>query len=719
MRVLLPQINLLQGVFFTIPELLKGAQVRPSSPLAATVSAKPIPLSPASSSIPNRLAVSTEYREIHVYQQGGLGVVCKAIDRRLNREVAVKIIRDSHRNDPDAIQRFQAEAEITGRLDHPGIAPIYGHGWTSDGVPFYAMKFVEGRDLGEAIEAFFSQVTPSFDDLEFVRLLTSFMSVCRTIGFAHGRGIIHRDIKPQNIRIGQFHETIVLDWGLAVSMDRKHAIRDGEPSILVLANGANPAPPRGGTPGYMSPEQLSGSIVTPASDIYSLGAVLYRILTGQATLSTRTPETTLEALTAGGFPTPRELQPGLPRPLEAICLKALSLQPSERYESAQEMASDVERFLSGQSVSCYHETPYERCGRWIRHHQAWARHIALGLVTIAIASVLLMLATWRLAANREQQLLQAETQRNEATAAREDALLEKRRSLVLASRLAARSIAAEIELRGAMLREEARSSNLRKWVAAWNSDPGNSEPMSQIKEWLKDRFLARAADNLPTSTWNIQGVDGTQLGRVATRDADGGSASLGKSFRYRDYFHALGQDLDPASAEAALAQPHRYDVHVSSVFVSTNTAIPSVSFSTPIHEEADHSPESQVIGIFASTVHLNRMDLLPGATLVDLRPNVINGQRLEGVVLRHGKLDANRSKQQSWYTLSAEDLARIRTFLAERPRRFESLANFVDDPLVEIVDPITETKVHVAVAPVILANQPDHNQVGWVVLMQP
>lgn len=690
-----------------------------SSTLATTVSAAPVPFRPAPASIPARLAVATEYRQIEVYQEGGLGVVCKAIDRQLNREVAVKLIRDSHRNDPDAIRRFQAEAEITGRLDHPGIAPIYGHGQTSDGVPFYSMKFVEGRDLGEAIEAFFSQVTPSYDDLEFTRLLTSFMSVCRTIGFAHGRGIIHRDIKPQNIRIGIFHETIVLDWGLAVPMERKHAYRDGDPSILRLADGANPAPAAGGTPAYMSPEQLAGSTVTPASDIYSLGAVLYRILTGQPTLKARTPEATLEALIECGFPAPRELQPGLPRPLEAICLKALSLQPNDRYESAQEMAADVERFLSGQAVTCYQETPYERCGRWIRHHQAWARHLALGLVAIAIASVLLTLATWRLATNRDQQRRHAEMQRNEATMAREDALLEKRRSLVLASRLAARSIAAEIELRGAMLREEARSSNLRKWLAAWNSEPGKSELMSRINDWLKDRFLARAADNLPTSTWNIQSVDGTQLARVATRDADGGSASLGKNFRYRDYFHALGQDLDPASPEAAIAQPHRYDVHVSSVFVSTNTAIPSVSFSTPIHEESDQQLESRVIGIFASTVHLSRMDLLPGAILVDLRPNVINGHRLEGVVLRHGKLDANRAQPRSWYTLSAEDVSRIRSFLDERPRRFESLSNFVDDPLVEIVDPITETKVQVAVAPVILANQPDHNQVGWVVLMQP
>ena len=206
------------------------------------MSAAPVPFRPAPASIPARLAVATEYRQIEVYQEGGLGVVCKAIDRQLNREVAVKLIRDSHRNDPDAIRRFQAEAEITGRLDHPGIAPIYGHGQTSDGVPFYSMKFVEGRDLGEAIEAFFSQVTPSYDDLEFTRLLTSFMSVCRTIGFAHGRGIIHRDIKPQNIRIGIFHETIVLDWGLAVPMERKHAYRDGDPSILRLADGALACP---------------------------------------------------------------------------------------------------------------------------------------------------------------------------------------------------------------------------------------------------------------------------------------------------------------------------------------------------------------------------------------------------------------------------------------------------------------------------------------------
>jgi hypothetical protein len=682
------------------------------------LSAQPIPLKTVRPDLPTRLAVSTEYRQIHLYQQGGLGVVCKAIDRQLNREVAVKFIRDTHRNDPEAIQRFQAEAEITGRLDHPGIAPVYAQGSTSDGLPFYSMKFVDGRDLDEAIDAFFAQATPNYDDLEFVRLLTCFMSVCRTIGFAHGRGIIHRDIKPQNIRIGKFQETIVLDWGLAVPMERQHKPR-GDQSTLSLSSGVTPTTGRVGTPAYMSPEQLSGLAATPASDIYSLGAVLYRILTGQSTLSALDSDKSMEGLIECRYPSPRDLQPGLPRPLEAICLKAMAPQPRDRYESPQELAADVEKFLSGQAVSCYQETPYERCGRWIRHHQAWARHLALGLVTIAIASFLLALATWRLAANREQQRLQAETQRNEATAAREEAFAEKRRSLVLASRLAARSIAAEIELRGAMLREEARSSKLREWVAAWNASPGDEETMARINGWLKDRFLARVAETLPTSTWNVQSESGIQLGRVATRDADGGSGSLGKSFRYRDYFHALGQDLDPASTDALTAKPHRYDVHVSSVFVSTNTSVPSVSFSTPIFNESEDPAESQVIGVFGSSVHLNRMDLLPGAILVDLRPTVIDGQRSEGVVLRHGELDAKQSKDRPWYTLAPDDLSRIRDFLAERPRRFDSLANFVDDPLVEIVDPVTGTKVEVAVAPVVLANQPQHNQVGWVVLMQP
>ncbi len=669
--------------------------------------------------LPESLVASSEYLQIRKYQQGGLGVVCRALDRQLNREVAVKFIRNQHLQDPEAVQRFLAEAEITGRLDHPGIAPVYAHGRSAEGHPFYSMRFVEGRDLNQEIDRFYAEPIPNYDGVEFAKLLTAFVSVCNTIAFAHSRGIVHRDIKPQNIRIGRFHETIVLDWGLAVSVERESAHRIGDESTLLLANAVYGSSRSGGTPAYMSPEQLSGLAASPASDIYSLGAVLYRITTGRSTWETLPGSATLEALIEGRFATPHELQPLLPKPLEAICRKAIAQQAKDRFSTAIELASEIERFMSGQPVTCYRETPYERCGRWIRHHQAWARHIAFALVAVAIGSTLLAVATSRLAASREAERQIAEAQRNEASVAREEALLSKRRATVLAAHLAARSIATEIELRGAILREESLSPPLRKWVSDWNANPGDEAAKNAVNQWLRDRFLARVTDSLPTSTWNVQSRDGTQLGRVATRDADGSASSLGKSYRYRDYFHGLGRDLDPSSTEAAQALPHRYDVHVSTIFVSTNTSIPSVSFSTPIFNENTSLEDNEVIGILASTVHVSKLDLLRGAILVDLRKTLLDSQSYEGLVLRHRLLSSDASRRNTWYSLSSIDLEQVRDWIAVHPQRLQSLSDATDDQLLKIVDPLTLKEIEVAVAPVVLANLPDHNQVGWAVLMQP
>ncbi len=224
----------------------------------------------------------TDFEILQHHQEGGLGIVYRALDKSLNREVALKVIRGKGVNDPETRAQFEREIEITGRLEHPGIAPVYARGLSPEGNPFYAMRFVDGHDLSEEIDTFYETAKPDYANVDFHRLLNTLISVCQTVAYAHGRGVIHRDIKPLNIRIGKFSETILLDWGLATIVERSDQMRSHDESTLILSSRSSSSA-SGGTPAYMSPEQLSGLSASPASDVYSLGAVLYRILTGKST----------------------------------------------------------------------------------------------------------------------------------------------------------------------------------------------------------------------------------------------------------------------------------------------------------------------------------------------------------------------------------------------------------------------------------------------------
>ncbi len=159
------------------------------------------------------------YRILRPHARGGLGAVFVALDTELNREVALKQILDHHADDPVSRQRFLIEAEVTGGLEHPGIVPVYGLGTYADGRPYYAMRFIKGESLKEAIERFHADASlarePGRRSLELRKLLRRFIDVCNAIDYAHSRGVLHRDIKPGNIIVGQHGETLVVDWGLA------------------------------------------------------------------------------------------------------------------------------------------------------------------------------------------------------------------------------------------------------------------------------------------------------------------------------------------------------------------------------------------------------------------------------------------------------------------------------------------------------------------------
>jgi WD40 repeat protein/serine/threonine protein kinase len=296
------------------------------------------------------------FRLLNWHASGGLGDVFVAHDEELHREVAFKQIQDRFADDPSSRARFLREAKITGGLEHPGIVPVYGLGTHPDGRPFYAMRFIRGESLKEAIKRFHQAREPGDQSggrsLEFRKLLGRFVAVCNAIGYAHSRGVLHRDLKPDNIMLGKYGETLVVDWGVAKPFARpESAAESGEKTL------PPPSPPfdsgtvQGeviGTPRYMSPEQAAGchDQLGPACDVYSLGATLYCLLTGKPPFPSSNVPEILSKVQRGEFPSPREVNPWVPPALETVCLKAMALRPEDRHLSPVALAEDIQGWLA-------------------------------------------------------------------------------------------------------------------------------------------------------------------------------------------------------------------------------------------------------------------------------------------------------------------------------------------------------------------------------------
>ena len=371
---------------------------------------------------PGLAILGDRYSIVKTHARGGLGQVYEAKDNEVGRRVAIKEVRSEYFQDSESQERLLREARITGRLEHPGIIPVFSIGANDLGNPFYSMRFVEGHSLLEAIKQFFRPTTgPETDDhdkppstsgpfvwetssstdsepdkqpgavtklnakafrgLKFKQLLGRFVYACRAIQYAHSRGVLHRDLKPSNIMLGQHGETLVVDWGLAKDM-----LVNGAESIspvLVQSNSEEDTFQTNqgtvfGTPGYVSPEQASGQLdaLTPASDVFSLGASLFHLLTGH-----RPEQDSPTSL--------RSLQPGIPQPLVAICNDAMALDPAERYDSAGSLADDLERWLADEPVSAYRESIFKRSQRWSRNNRSLANTLIGAACLILIAATII------------------------------------------------------------------------------------------------------------------------------------------------------------------------------------------------------------------------------------------------------------------------------------------------------------------------------------------
>jgi serine/threonine-protein kinase len=327
-------------------------------------------------------------KEPRFHARGGLGEVFVVCEKELDRQVALKRIR------PDRFhgrvrERFLREAAIMARLQHPGIVPIHALGEDGEG-PFYTMPFIEGETLQEAIHKLHENEAgqdPSRRGLALKNLLRRFITVCDTMAYAHDQGVVHRDLKPSNIMLGPYGETFVMDWGLA-----KRYIGESDEADP-LDELPDPSPSPGdltaigavlGTPQYMSPEQDSGRPVGRASDLYSLGVILYAILTSKSPYHESPPSDPLKPVREAALVPPRQHDANVPRALEAICLRAMAAQPLDRYATARDLGEDVARWLADEPVSAYRDGISARLGRWARRHRASVQAAALALLVIAV-----------------------------------------------------------------------------------------------------------------------------------------------------------------------------------------------------------------------------------------------------------------------------------------------------------------------------------------------
>jgi tRNA A-37 threonylcarbamoyl transferase component Bud32 len=328
------------------------------------------------------------YRILRPHARGGLGEVLVAHDEALNREVAIKAIAGPWADNSEVRARFLREAEITAGLEHPGVVPIYSLGQYRDGRVFYAMRFIRGNSLQDAINRF-HRAGPEEWVLALRQLVLQFVYVCNTVAYAHSRGILHRDIKPTNIMVGRFGETLLMDWGLAVPFTLPRAREAVLTEDLPLRLSTGVAEETGhaiGTPSFMSPEQAAGRLdmLGPTTDVYSLGVTLYVLLTGKTPISGPGVAEVLERVRLGEFPRPRRVNRLVPRALETICLKAMALNPQDRYASAAALATDLQHWLADEPVPAWRGAWYERFLHWMRRRPLLVQVVVTVLIITAV-----------------------------------------------------------------------------------------------------------------------------------------------------------------------------------------------------------------------------------------------------------------------------------------------------------------------------------------------
>ncbi len=312
--------------------------------------------------------------------RGGMGRILAARDLRVGRPVAVKELLGTS---PQLAARFEREARVTARLQHPGIVPIYEIGRWPDGTPFYTMRMVDGQTLREAIA-----VAPTL--AERLALLPAVLAAAEAVAFAHSQRVIHRDLTPSNILVGAYGETVVIDWGL--SKDLTTQAGEGEEEEQEIEADRTPHGSANltgvgaviGTAAYMPPEQAHAVPVDERADVYALGAILYHLLAGQAPYTAPTTRELLRAVKTGPPRPVEELARHAPRDLVSIVTKAMARDPNDRYSTARELTEDFNRFQTGRLVEAHAYSRSERLLRFVRRNRAAVTVTVLAVIVVGV-----------------------------------------------------------------------------------------------------------------------------------------------------------------------------------------------------------------------------------------------------------------------------------------------------------------------------------------------
>jgi serine/threonine protein kinase len=484
--------------------------------------------------------------------RGGMGVVVRALDQDIRREVAIKYLLDQ--GDPRKKTRFIDEAQITGQLEHPNVVPIHELGVDGQNRLFFAMKMVKGRSLAQVLDDLRCNVAGTAKEYSLSRLLNVFINICNALAYAHSRGVVHRDLKPANIMLGDFGEVYVMDWGLAKVA--KHGAAVAEPAAgrqlvlsgasaalaaVVAANGKPTASPASsmvatsrepdtdltrdgavvGTPVYMAPEQATGRVqsIDQRSDVYALGAVLYEMLTlhppidregGSIAVLMRVAD---NAILPAEERNPRRARAGqIPAELSAIARKALAKEPQNRYPSAAALRQDIERFQEGRSVSAKDDTLREVCWKLVKRNKGASITAAAACLLLAVLLCFGFRAIYRAkesaetalqALQQEQRIKRERGQKSAPFFLREAKLSadQKRFDNALAQADAALEFDPELPeallLKGQLLIVQKDFSAAQKWLAAYVQMRSADREAAELLELCKRVLPGDGSDSAP------------------------------------------------------------------------------------------------------------------------------------------------------------------------------------------------------------------------------
>ena len=550
-------------------------------------------------SLPQSLEYQSNLIDLIQHDRGGLGVVYRGVDEKLNRNVAIKFIQPRHARSQNLTKRFLQEAEITGRLDHPGVVPVYAVGQTDAGQPFYSMRFIRGESLDSKIKGYHAskmELDPGEQRLRMRQMLGNLVSVCRTIAYAHTRGIVHRDIKPQNIMLGKYGEALVVDWGLALPIGRDSRFRVTDETTLRPVLETELQPDMGeGTPVYMSPEQASGqNTISPASDIYSLGVTLYKLLTGELAFDGANPMEVRSKIIMGDFEPPKTHAPSLSRPLESICLKAMALAPHDRYDTATELADDLESWLAENRVQAHTYSRREQIWQWCRRN--------LGLIAGLTAGLLMLSAGLMIASGFVMRLTKQKIElQGNAIQALQMAHANQLDGINMTCRVAAKSVRRTMEASVWAIEDLAESEELINLLSE-NTTAENSDAAETRQAQLESLLVnARCndAENLEAISWFVLDRNGQLLARSSDSNS---TIKVNLPLWMRPYFHGGESSLDPNLPQEKRPAPITH-TNITPMFIGKGKGWKLCSISTPVRDA-----DENIVGVVGLTMRAGRLD---------------------------------------------------------------------------------------------------------------